>query len=111
MKYVNFQFISWIQAAQGSEQLHTQESFHQRWEGLQLCMVWHMVDIKFIFMNHEENEGPQTRIFKVHYIELLEEVPVLWKCLLFEWPVGSLGVVSIDLFDPIPHFKSESGIH
>ena len=64
-------------AVQGSEQLHTQESFGQRWEGLQLCTVWHMVDIKFIFMNHEENEGPQTRIFKVHYIELLEEVPVL----------------------------------
>ena len=70
-----------------------------------------MVDIKFIFMNHEENERPQNKIFKVHYTELLEEVPVLWRCLLFEGPVGSLGVVSIDLFDPIPYFKLESGIH
>ena len=69
-----------------------------------------MVDIKFIFMNHEENERPQNKIFKVHYIEFLEEVPVLWRCLLFEGPVGSLGVVSIDLFDPIPYFKLESGI-
>lgn len=62
-------------------------------------------------MNHEENERPQNKIFKVHYIELLEEVPVVWRCLLFEGPVGSLGVVSIDLFDPIPYFKLESGIH
>ena len=70
-----------------------------------------MVDIKFIFMNHEENERPQNKIFKVHYTEFLEQVPGLGRCLLFEGPVGSLGVVSIDLFDPIPYFKLESGIH